>query len=151
MGFFNCVRRVGVMPTSMRRNYATPASMRRHFDITCLLGGWASLVVWDHCSCKILRCPPSGSVSSRLTSKWNVPYLYIDRTAFPFPKNTLQFIAEIMHLIGYRKVMQNESSFFFFFFFTTCPIPPLHCHTGRFCILGLCTLVSIFLLLIMAF
>ena len=38
MGFFNCVRRVGVMPTSMRRKYATPASVRRHFDITCLLG-----------------------------------------------------------------------------------------------------------------
>ena len=29
------MRRVGVMPTSMRRNYATPASVRRHFDITC--------------------------------------------------------------------------------------------------------------------
>ena len=36
------------MPTSMRRNYATPASVRRHFDITCLLGGCATLVVWDH-------------------------------------------------------------------------------------------------------
>ena len=34
-GIFNCVRRVGVMPTSMRRNYATPALVRRHFDITC--------------------------------------------------------------------------------------------------------------------
>ena len=24
-----------------------------------------------------------------------------------------------------------------FYFFTTCPIPPLPCHTDRFCILGL--------------
>ena len=99
MGLFNCVRRVGVMPTSMRRNYATPASVRHHFNITCLLGGYATLVVWDHRSCKTLRCPPSRSVSSRY-----VPYLYIDWIAFPFPKNMLQFIAEIMHPIGYRKV-----------------------------------------------
>ena len=81
----------------------------------------------------------------------------------------LQFIAEIMHPVRYRKVMLNSyaerilffiffSFFFFFFFFfffpetfTTCPIPPLSCHTGRFCILGLCTLVSICLLLNMAF
>ena len=69
--------------------------------------------------------------------------------AFPFPKNMLQFIAEIMHPIGYRKVMQNES--YFFLIFTSCPIPPLPCHTGRVCILDLCTLVSIFLLLIIAY
>ena len=37
------------------------------------------------------------------------------------------------------------------FFFTTCPIPPLPCHTGGFCILGVCTIVSIFVLLNMAF
>ena len=30
------MRRAGVMLTSMRRNYATPTSVRRHFDITCL-------------------------------------------------------------------------------------------------------------------
>ena len=42
-----------------------------------------------------------------------------------------------------------ERILFFLIFFTTCPIPP--CHTGRFCILGLCTLVSIFLLLNVAF
>ena len=35
MGFFNFVRRVGVILSSMRRNYATPASVRHHFDITC--------------------------------------------------------------------------------------------------------------------
>ena len=52
---------------------------------------------------------------SQLTSKWNVPYLYIDWLAFPFPKNVLQFIAEIMHPIGYRKVMQDESYFFLIF------------------------------------
>ena len=121
MGFFNCVRRVGVMPTSMWRYYATPASVRRLFDIICLLGGWATLVVWDHRLCKILRCPPSTSVSSRwivswVTSKWNVPYLYIDWIAFSFPKNMLQFIAEIMHPIRYRKAMQNESYFLLFCF-----------------------------------
>ena len=38
-----------------------------------------------------------------------------------------------------------------FLFFTTCPTPPLPCHSGRFCIPGLCTLVSIFLPLNMAF
>ena len=49
------------------------------------------------------------------------------------------------------EILQNDSYFFIFYFFTTCPIPPLPCHTGRFCILGLCTLVSYFLLLDMAF
>ena len=39
----------------------------------------------------------------------------------------------------------------FFYFFTTCPTPPLPCHTGRFCILGVCTLVIFFLLSNMAF
>ena len=34
-------------------------------------------------------------------------------TSFSFPKNMLQFIAEIMHPIGNRKVMQNESYFFY--------------------------------------
>ena len=77
-------------------------------------------------------------------------FVFLDWIAFPFPKNMLQFIAEIMHPIGYRKVMQNES-YFFNFFFTTCPIPPLPCHTGGFCILGLCTSVSIFVMLNMAF
>ena len=44
-----------------------------------------------------------------------------------------------------------ERILFFLFFFTICPIPPLSCHTGRFCIFDLCTLISIFLLLNMAF
>ena len=34
-----------------------------------------------------------------------------------------------------------ERILFFYFFFTTCPIPPLPCHNGWFCIFGLCTLV----------
>ena len=57
----------------------------------------------------------------------------------------LQFIAEIMHPIGYRKVMQNESYFFLYIFLQ--PVPSHPTHTGRFCILGLCTLVGNFLLL----
>ena len=44
-----------------------------------------------------------------------------------------------------------ERILLFFIFFTTCPIPPLPYHTGRFCILGLCTLVSNFLLFDTAF
>ena len=42
MGFFNGVRRVGVMPKSMRRNYATPASVRRHFGINVMPAGGMS-------------------------------------------------------------------------------------------------------------
>ena len=44
-----------------------------------------------------------------------------------------------------------ERIIYFSYIFITCPIPPLPCHTGRFYILGLCTLVSTFLLLNMAF
>ena len=50
-----------------------------------------------------------------------------------------------------HRISESYAERIFFFSFTTCPIPPLPCHTGRFCILGLCTLVSNFLRLDMAF
>ena len=47
-----------------------------------------------------------------------------------------------------HRISESYVELILFFFI---PIPPLPCHTGRFCILGLCTLVNNFLLLDMTF
>ena len=77
---------------------------------------------------------------SQLTSKWNVPYLSFRLNSFSISE---EYASVYCRNYASHRISESyaERILFFFIFLTTCPIPPLPCHTGGFCILGLCTLV----------
>ena len=142
---------------SCRRRYGVITPYQHRCDV--ILTSHACWEDEQHLLCGIITYAKSSVVNHRGLSsvgECKPADIQMECSIFVYRLNTfsisedmLQFIAEIMHHIGYWKVIQNES--YFFIFFTTCPVPSLSCHTGRLCILDLCTLVSIFLLLNMAF
>ena len=86
---------------------------------------------------------------SQLTSKWNVPYLFFRLNSFSISE---EYASVYCRNYASHRISESYAERILFFF-TTYPTPPLPlpCHTGGFCILGLCILVSIFVMLNMAF
>ena len=114
------MRRVGVMPTTMRRNYAhqhqCDVILTSHAcweDEQLLLCG-----IIAHAKSSVVHHPGLSAVGECKPADIQMEcYIFVYRlNSFSFPKNMLQFIAEIMHPIRYLKAMQNESYFLLFCF-----------------------------------
>ena len=155
IGYFYCVRRVGVMPTSCRRRCGVIMPHQHRCDV--ILTSHACLVDEQLLLCGIIAHAKSSVVQHRGMSavgECKPADIQMECSIFVYRLNSFS-ISEVyasVHCRNYasHRISENFAARILFYFFTTCPIPPLPCHTGRFYILGLCALVSNFLLLDMA-
>ena len=146
----SCRRRCGVITPHQHRCYIILTSHACWEDEQLLLCG-----IIGHAKSSVVHHRGLSAVGERKPAD-----IQMECQIFVYRLNSFSISEEYasVHCRNYASHRISESYeerilffFYFTFFFTTCPIPPLPCHTGRFCILGLCTLVSNFLLLDMAF
>ena len=123
MGFFNCVRRVGVMPTSMRRNYASPASV--------ILTSHACLEDEQLLLCGIIAHAKSSVVHHRGLSaegECKPADILIECSIFVYRLNSFSISEEYasVHLRNYASHRISESyaeRILFFFIIFLQPVP----------------------------